>query len=180
MEIKGFHPTRIQRLRLHFHCSLTHTPWVCVLLCVWVPVRCMQGASLIFISGHKSSGLCCGAGWRAAAAAAAWGWREKVGGSRGFFSRHSGFTGFWSPPHAGSHDAMPQWMNIFERKLLQLRQFISSCKSCGAAKDMIVSHTVLDVSGFWPNMADSVCHLQPPRLDRLVCLQQNKTLDEWK
>ncbi len=60
---------------------------------------------------------------------------------------------------AHSHDAMPHHMNIYERKLLQLRRFISSGKSCGAAQEVIVSHAVLDVVGFQPNPADSVCHL---------------------
>lgn len=66
---------------------------------------------------------------------------------------------------------MPHRMNIYERKLLQLRQFISSSKSCGAAQEVIVSHGGLDSSGFKPNMANSVCHLliSTVNLNRPVC-----------
>lgn len=68
---------------------------------------------------------------------------------------------------ARSHDAMPRHMNIYERKLLQLRRFISSGTSYGAAQEAIVSHAVLDVSGFQPNMADC---LSSPNLSGLIVL----------
>lgn len=83
------------------------------------------------------------------------------GWEKGVFCERSGFSGCWSPPRfPPSHDTTPQPMNIYETKLLQLRRFISSGKSCSAAQEAVVSHAVLDVSGFQPNMADSVCHLQ--------------------
>ena len=118
----------------------------------------MQDALLIFISANKSSGLCCGIGWRAAA----------VGGGREEGGRREEGGGGYSASIQGSlvsrvlltrsHDAMSHHMNIYERKLLQLRQFISSSKSCGAAQKVIVSHGGLDGSGFEPNMANSDCH----------------------
>lgn len=90
MEIEGFHLTTVLCVRLHFQ------GWVCVCVRERESVCCTQDASLIFISGYKSSWLCCGAGQRAAAGRE----REDGGSSRGVFGECSGFTGFWSCPRS--------------------------------------------------------------------------------
>lgn len=113
---------------------------VCVYVCGFV--CCMQDASLIFISGYKSSWLYCSAGRHAAAAGV--GRRVARCSANVQGSVDAGVRRTLSP----SHDTTPQPMNIYKTKLLQLRRFISSGESCGAAQEAAVSHAVLDVSGF--------------------------------
>ncbi|CAK6972536.1 Hypothetical predicted protein [Scomber scombrus] len=59
------------------------------------------------------------------------------------------------------HNATPRPMNIYERKLLQLRRLILSGESCGAAQEAIVPRdNVLDVFlDFIQKAARLVCRL---------------------
>lgn len=120
----------------------------------------MQDASLIFISGYKS-------GCAVVLGSALLLLVKGEGGGSWVRCSVRGSLVSWSPPLSRLRDATPNHMNIYERKLLQLRRFISSGQSCSAAQEVIVLHTILDVSGLNPATVDC---LSPTDLSDLIYL----------
>lgn len=127
---------------------------------VWVRECSMQDASLIFISGYKS-------GCAVVLGSALLLLVKGEGGGSWVRCSVRGSLVSWSPPLSRLRDATPNHMNIYERKLLQLRRFISSGQSCSAAQEVIVLHTILDVSGLNPATVDC---LSPTDLSDLIYL----------
>lgn len=138
---------------------------------MWVRECGMQDASLIFISGYKS-------GCAVVLGSALLLLVKGEGGGSWVRCSVRGSLVSWSPPLSRLRDATPNHMNIYERKLLQLRRFISSGQSCSAAQEVIVLHTILDVSGLNPATVD--CYTQTWATWFTSFLQQDRSPGEWK